>query len=186
MASASTTYPPFSTGFAEPFDWAGVATSICDTVIQGFVSLMTGLATVTLYGLSALWQFIQAAIEDATTCRHTRVAMAEGTSYCPDCGCGVVYEWVTLRCNDCGRKRQGQYCYNEVVPADRCCRHCGEHQVRKEVMDEPDYFQMQWALLELQADDYRQAAPTVVVQAWVEASTVQNSPTKQPVALLAG
>ena len=146
---------------------ADAVCDLSDTFFVGAARILTTMATVTLYVLAASWRFAQAAWADAVRCRHTRTVMVEGKTYCPDCGEGVVFAWVILRCSHCRRIRPARYSHESVATEDRCCRHCGTHHVEKVRLEAPDYFQAQFALLEKQPDRPQQTVPRVV-GAWVE------------------
>ncbi len=86
------------------------------------------------------------------TCSHVRSQVVEGKTYCPDCGQGVVFRWVVLRCGGCGQRRQGRYRFREVVPTESCCTFCGERAVHSQYLSDPEYFQLSYALLRFESD----------------------------------
>lgn len=83
-------------------------------------------------------------------CPCSRAPIAEGKTYCPDCGAGVIHRWVILTCHECGRKRPATYYGGAVMPTHRCCHHCGTQAVERQYLEEVAYYQLPWALLERQ------------------------------------
>ncbi len=74
-------------------------------------------------------------------CRHPRMPIAEGQCYCPDCGEGVVFQWVSLRCAGCLHRRATQYSLRRVFPKEAQCPACGTREVVQEMLESPHYYQ---------------------------------------------
>ncbi len=85
-------------------------------------------------------------------CNHSRTPASEGKCHCPDCGRGVVMQWVVLRCVGCNVRRDSRYMLRRLVPADRCCTHCGESGYRLDYLDSPAFYQLQKASLLVQEE----------------------------------
>lgn len=118
-----------------------------------------------------------------TRCQHVGIQAQEGKCFCPDCGQGVVFQWVVLRCQQCQAKRPSQYVYGHILPTEPCCVHCGHRDVVEESLENARYYQLTHAqLVRLDEQDYQtQRDWTQTVSAWVQQP---NSPV-QPVYLLA-
>jgi len=88
-------------------------------------------------------------------CTHTRLPLSEGKLVCPDCGDGFVGRWVRLRCSQCQRIVASRYAlgkaFQTVLSLNACCHHCGHRGAQTEWIESPDVFQMQEALLVLEA-----------------------------------
>jgi uncharacterized protein (DUF983 family) len=81
------------------------------------------------------------------TCNHQHAPMSEGKCYCPDCGRGLIYRWVILRCPDCAIRRDSRYLLRQIAPAQRCCAYCGSYELKTETLESPAYFQLHKAQL---------------------------------------
>lgn len=82
-------------------------------------------------------------------CRHVRAHWVQGKTYCPDCGNGLVFQWVLLRCLGCRQPRPSVLQHGKVVPKTRCCIDCGEAKTSRELLPEPQYFQLPFVSLVL-------------------------------------
>jgi len=80
-------------------------------------------------------------------CKHTNAPMVEGKTWCPDCGEGLLFEWVLFRCTCCDQKRPGRYQFGKPVPQTRHCQGCGSAEYQTLVLENPEYFQLRHALL---------------------------------------
>jgi uncharacterized protein (DUF983 family) len=90
-------------------------------------------------------------------CNHARTVVNEGKCYCPDCGRGLIYQWVVLRCTACGSRRESGYLLRQVIPRQRCCPHCGDSLWHLDILDSPSYFQLDQARLMVKEEvDYNQ------------------------------
>ena len=88
-------------------------------------------------------------------CNHARTPVEEGKVCCPDCGAGVVFHWVLLRCASCNSRRESRYFLRQAIPVHGHCLSCGESAVRREVLDSPKYYQLHQALLVMSTEaDY--------------------------------
>lgn len=91
----------------------------------------------------------------AFSCNHLRTPVNEGKCYCPDCGRGLVYQWVILRCGNCQSRLEGRTMLRQVLPRQRCCSGCGEQAFHLERLENPSYFQLHKAQLMVQEEqDY--------------------------------
>lgn len=81
------------------------------------------------------------------SCNHLRTPVNEGKCYCPDCGRGLIYQWVILRCAQCRLRLDARTVLRQVVPAQRCCSYCGERVFQSEYLLSPSYFQLHKAHL---------------------------------------
>ena len=91
------------------------------------------------------------------TCNHGQTAPREGKCYCPDCGRGLIFQWVVLRCQDCNQRVESQTSLRQLIPAQRCCNQCGERSFYYHYLEAPSYFQLQKARLMLrEEEDYLQ------------------------------
>jgi hypothetical protein len=86
------------------------------------------------------------------TCSHARAHAVEGKTFCPDCGRGVIFRWVVLRCVGCGQRRPAGYLFRNVVPSETCCTFCGDIRIERQVLEEPEFFQLRYALLSFETD----------------------------------
>jgi len=109
----------------------------------------------------AVWLF-----RSLLTCNHWRTPVHEGKCYCPDCGRGVIYRWVVLRCYECKSRRDSRYVLRQVIPTERCCANCGHQAVRVEPLESPDYFQLHKA--RLMAEEETRPMTTIILTAWLE------------------
>jgi hypothetical protein len=96
-------------------------------------------------------------LKRAFLCHHLRTTVNEGKCYCPDCGRGLVYHWVVLRCVGCQARLESRASLGQVTPLRRCCPHCGENQTRMDRLELPAYFHLHKAQLMVQEEaDYIQ------------------------------
>lgn len=91
------------------------------------------------------------------TCNHGRTAPKEGKCYCPDCGRGVIFQWVVMRCEECNVRMDSHTALRQLVPDQRCCPNCGERAFCYHYLEAPSYFQLQKARLMIREEaDYLQ------------------------------
>jgi hypothetical protein len=91
------------------------------------------------------------------SCRHWRTPVNEGKCYCPDCGQGVIFQWVVVRCTTCRVRVDSRMLLRQVLPVRRCCPACGERAFRFEYLESPSYFQLHKAQLVVREEqDYLQ------------------------------
>jgi ribosomal protein S27AE len=81
------------------------------------------------------------------TCGHRHTPVAEGKCYCPDCGKGVIYQWVVVRCTTCRVRVDSRILLRQIMPSSRCCPKCGEHSFQVEYLEAPSYFHLHKAQL---------------------------------------
>ncbi len=96
------------------------------------------------------WFCIQQIVEALFSCCHHHAQPTEGKTYCPDCGCGLIFKWVVIRCQSCGQRRAGQYRFRTVIPADTCCTFCGDNQWIHQELINPEFYQLHYAMLSMQ------------------------------------
>lgn len=58
-----------------------------------------------------------------------------------------MIRWMVLRCGECGQRRPAKYRLREVVPEEACCTFCGSRQVIRQVLPDPEFYQLRHALL---------------------------------------
>lgn len=85
-------------------------------------------------------------------CNHSGIKLTEGKVFCPHCTQGLILRWVQLRCAQCNQKRGCQYVLREITPTERCCLQCGHSQFVKEYLENPAYFHLDKALLEIEEE----------------------------------
>lgn len=91
------------------------------------------------------------------TCNHGRTAPKEGKCYCPDCGRGVIFQWVVMRCEECNIRTDSHTALRQLVPDQRCCSNCGERAFCYQYLEAPSYFQLHKARLMIREEaDYLQ------------------------------
>ena len=83
------------------------------------------------------------------SCRHWRTRIHEGKCYCPDCGRGLIFQWVVLRCNQCQGRVDSRLWFGRISPVQRCCLRCGHSEVQTDWLNAPAYFQLHKAQLVL-------------------------------------
>lgn len=102
------------------------------------------------------WMSVQTSLRQGLglllTCCHARARVVEGKTYCPDCGRGVIFRWVILRCVTCGQRRPSRYRFRQVVPTECCCTFCGETASQIQTLEEPEFFQLRYALLQFETE----------------------------------
>lgn len=96
---------------------------------------------------------IQALLHSLFACNHAGTRVSEGKCYCPQCGSGLIYRWVVLRCRECNTRRESRYRFRRIVPAQRCCSLCGDTSVCLEYLENPDYYQLCRARLMVIAEE---------------------------------
>lgn len=100
----------------------------------------------------ACWTGLCHVFQALFTCSHTRARVVEGKTFCPDCGQGVVFRWVVLRCCGCRQRRPVRYRFRHVVPLESCCTYCGESDIINQYLDEPEFYQLRHALLSFETE----------------------------------
>lgn len=91
------------------------------------------------------------------TCNHGRTAPKEGKCFCPDCGQGVIFQWVVMRCESCNHRADSRLLLRQLTPSQRCCANCGQASFYYDYLDDPSYFQLHRARLVVREEaDYLQ------------------------------
>lgn len=141
----------------EPWSWRGITMTV-------------GLAV--MEALSELSRLAQGAA-GVMGCNHARAAMAEGKCYCPDCGRGIVYQWVNLRCGGCQIRRDSAYRLGRIVAADPFCRQCGASAVYAEYLENARPHQLHKAKLVMLVDteyEHQYAPWAERIRAWTQSA----------------
>ena len=110
-------------------------------------------------------------------CTHPRISVSEGKCYCPDCGQGLIYQWVLLRCGQCHGRRDSRYLLRQILPRYRYCLQCGEAAWQLNYLESPAYFQLHKARLIIRESLPQQPHDTLIVTifSWVgQAFSPQN------------
>jgi uncharacterized protein (DUF983 family) len=81
------------------------------------------------------------------TCNHARTTAKEGKCFCPDCGRGVIFQWVVMRCESCRQRTESRLLLRQLVPQTRCCATCGQASFYYDYLEAPSYFQLHQARL---------------------------------------
>ncbi len=144
-----------------------------------------GLDCLPLTLQSSLWQSCQTLIDgliyfqSALSCNHTRTPVNEGKCFCPDCGRGILYQWVVLRCQDCESRRESRYQFRRLSPAERCCAQCGSPEWRREPLETPEFYQLHKAQLTVQEEGKTLSGSKTFwsVYHWTEARQSKSSET---------
>lgn len=92
------------------------------------------------------------------SCNHLRTTVNEGKCYCPDCGRGLIYNWVVLRCGGCQARLDSRTVLKQVLPLHRCCPQCGDSETQINRLESPSYFHLHKAQLMVHEEaDYIQS-----------------------------
>ncbi|WP_373531023.1 hypothetical protein [Vampirovibrio sp.] len=132
-------------------------------------------------------------VQRAFSCNHLRTTVNEGKCYCPDCGRGLIYHWVVLRCGGCRARLDSRTILRQVMPLHRCCPQCGESATQMDRLESPAYFHLHKAQLMVQEEaDYLQSrfgwglrSVAEVVRQTVADTWVLLQPAHAPVKMLA-
>lgn len=81
------------------------------------------------------------------TCAHAPLSPDEGKYYCPDCGRGLIYQWIVLRCATCNTRLESRMGFHTLKPAKRFCPRCGNTGFQPQILEAPGYFQLEKAWL---------------------------------------
>lgn len=123
---------------------------------------------ITFHQLYPLVDFVYSLAKGIFTCQHRNIPVHEGKCYCPDCGKGVVFEWVVIKCSGCHKKRPSQSLMNRMYPSQRCCLLCGDTETYTEALDNPWYFQLNQAQLLFKDEGDNQSHFENWTHVWVE------------------
>ncbi len=121
--------------------------------------------------LIPLWQTLKQVLQCLFTCPHSHVQVTEGKTYCPDCGQGVLFRWAVLKCGDCHQRRGAHYRFRQIMPDTRCCTGCGSARLEKQILIDPEFFQVRHALLDFETvreDAFRFSRLSVTVSTYWE------------------
>lgn len=110
-------------------------------------------------------------------CNHTRTPVHEGKCFCPDCGEGVIFQWVVLHCAGCGHKRDSRYWLRRVIPITPCCTGCGEAGFSPVYLESPQYYQLYKAKLVAREErEFLGQQPFRTIRVWLEQMDRQARP----------
>lgn len=104
-----------------------------------------------------LWNTLTWLLKCVFTCNHAHTFPREGKCYCPDCGRGVIFQWVVMRCQACNHRTESHITLRQLTPSQRCCINCGQQSFYYDYLDNPSYFQLNRARLIIREEaDYLQ------------------------------
>jgi hypothetical protein len=129
-------------------------------------------------------------LPDLIRCTHPHLKLDEGKCYCPDCGDGLIFKWVFIRCNGCQHRRNSISFWEQIAPQHPFCPECGERGWHLQYLEQPEFFQLHSASLVLLKEDSNKIKIRLdTVTAWVErvSPSVQEAiPQKLGLELLTG
>ena len=100
-------------------------------------------------------------------CSHKHALLHQDSGYCPECGEYLVKNYYLVRCARCDVKREAKLIWGEIVPKDKFCSNCGEHEYYIEKLDRVNFVDAQYAIyLKEIADKMADLHPET--QIWVE------------------
>ena len=100
-----------------------------------------------------LWNTLTWILKCVFTCNHTHTFPREGKCYCPDCGRGVIFQWVVMRCEACNYRAESHITLRQLTPSQRCCNNCGQQSFFYDYLESPSYFQLNKARLVIREED---------------------------------
>lgn len=127
-------------------------------------------------------QLLKGMVKTFLTCNHGRTPIHEGKCFCPDCGHGLIFQWVVLRCGQCNSRRNSRYFLRQIVPVEHSCPKCGEESVRWDYLDSPTYFQLHKACLVIQEEEEYLTRFAWPSSSWLR-SKIQNKGVEARVAI---
>ncbi len=84
-------------------------------------------------------------------CHHPNVV--HSGQHCPDCGQGVVVQWIQTRCQRCETRRMPKKLANgSITPAEKHCRFCGEQHYRVIKKPHIERYELPLSLLSREVD----------------------------------
>jgi hypothetical protein len=108
-------------------------------------------------------------LPDILSCTHPHLTLDEGMCYCPDCGKGLIFKWVFIRCNGCHQRRNSVSFWEQIIPCHPFCQFCGEQSWHLQYLEQPEFFQLHTASLMLYKGDFENhREPLNSVKAWVD------------------
>ena len=126
---------------------------------------------------SRFWNHFQWIIQRLFSCNHFRMRVSEGKCYCPDCGRGLIYRWVALRCAACHSRLESQTILQNIIPKRRHCSYCGERSFEQTFLESPAYFQLHKAQLVVTEEFHEQLDKPYIVANFIRyAKQFQEKP----------
>ncbi|MEW5819461.1 MAG: hypothetical protein AB1782_04665, partial [Cyanobacteriota bacterium] len=103
-----------------------------------------------LYCFMFTWKFILKWILSylfpQQNCKHLKVnPFSPYDNFCPDCGERVLAQWYILKCENCLKKRNGYYIFNEYIPHEKFCKRCGHSNFYVEIKDDIQVYDFAYA-----------------------------------------
>lgn len=80
-------------------------------------------------------------------CCHDKVPIDTDICYCPDCGELIENQWFITRCTCCGVKMKAMIKNGKVVPQEKFCHNCGEHEFVVERVAKINFIDINYAVL---------------------------------------
>ena len=122
------------------------------------------------FSILPLLELTQWVVKGFFTCQHRNIPVHEGKCYCPNCGKGVIFEWVVLECSGCHKRRKSHHLFNRLVPAHRCCLDCGHDETNTIKLGNPWYYQLKHAQIIFQDEEIylENSVSTNWAEAWVD------------------
>lgn len=85
-------------------------------------------------------------IKNKNKCTHKNALNDTNEGYCPDCGKYLVKNYYILRCSRCGIKRESKLVWDEIVPAKKYCKNCGEVEYYIEKINKINFIDANYAI----------------------------------------
>lgn len=80
-------------------------------------------------------------------CQHKNLRPSEGKCFCKDCGKGLVFSWVILRCDHCQSRLPLKLQFKQLCPKDNFCMHCGHQEASIIALESAKFYQLDQAIL---------------------------------------
>src|SRR5688572_13412662 len=87
-------------------------------------------------------------LADVFSCHHPNIRLCEGKCYCPDCGQGLVFDWVVWRCDGCQCRREMVRGSWKIHVLQRFCPYCGSPDLTRQIIESPAFYQLHYAYLQ--------------------------------------
>ena len=111
-----------------------------------------------------------------TECKHKKVPIDAEEAYCPDCGAYIRNKWYLVRCACCNIKRPAHIHYDEIVPDNKFCKNCGEHEYYIQEIEKPNFTDIHYAVFKRTVINQENISTK---QVWVEEEYPQNNKTNE-------
>lgn len=124
------------------------------------------------------YSVVHALFESFLQCHHFQTPIREGKCYCPNCGEGLIYQWMVLRCNHCQARRPSRKILGQLVPQHRHCSQCGTQETTSITLSSPAYYQLDYAHL-IRQNNVKPivslSSIVVWVNSWVDFSLLEHT-----------